>query len=337
MMLSKQPAASQGRGVWSFLYVGGALVALLVGALCAGRYPLSPADVWSALFAEHSVARAIVIDGRLPRVIAALVIGAALSTAGATFQAVFRNPLLSPDLLGVLGGSAFGAALGIVLGLHPAVIQILAFVMGLLAVALGLFIARMVGTGGVLGLVLGGVISSALFASALSLVKYSADPLSQLPAIVYWLLGSLVQVGWTDLQRYGFVLVAGVILLSCGGRVLDVLTLDDDEARSLGIPVAGIRFTAIALATLVSAITVSMAGMIGWIGLLVPHIARLMVGAGNARVLPMSALLGAGLLLAADTFARSVSAGEIPLGVVTELFGAVAFVMVLRRLRGHGL
>lgn len=337
MNLPRSPATRAGR---SNLLLGVAALLLLVaivGALCAGRYPLSPSAVWDALRDPSSLAGTIVMDARLPRILAAVLIGAALSTAGATFQAVFRNPLLSPDLLGVLGGAAFGAALGILMGAHPALIQVLAFAMGLAAVGIGLFIAHSIGSPGVLGLVLGGVISSALFASALSLVKYVADPLSQLPAIVYWLLGSLAQVGWTDLQRFGFALLAGIALLCASGRVLDVLTLADDEAKSLGIPVAKVRLAAIALATLVSAMTVSVAGMIGWIGLLVPHIARQLVGAGNARVLPMSAVLGAVLLVAADTFARSVSAGEIPLGVITELFGALAFILVLRRLRRGGL
>jgi len=333
----RSPARGAGRTV--ALFSGAALVLVLaIGmALCVGRFPLSPAAVWHAFADTSTLAGTVVLDARLPRVLAAVLIGAALSTAGATFQAVFRNPLLSPDLLGVLSGAAFGAAAGIVLGVNPVVIQLLAFAMGLAAVGLGLFIAHAVGSPGVLGLVLGGVISSALFASALSLVKYMADPLSQLPTIVYWLLGSLAQVGWTDLQRFGVALLAGVALLCASGRILDALTLADDEARSLGIPVTQVRLITIVLATLVSAMTVSVAGMIGWIGLLVPHVARQLMGAGNARVLPMSALMGAIVLVAADTFARTVSAGEIPLGVVTELFGALAFLLVLRRLRRSGL
>lgn len=186
-------------------------------------------------------------------------------------------------------------------------------------------------------LVLGGLISNALFSALLSLVKYVADPLNQLPAIVYWMLGSLAQTGWSDLGRLALPLLAGTLILCASSRVLDALTLSDDEARSLGVPVTAIRLGVIAIATLVSALTVSLAGMIGWVGLLVPHLARAVVGASNQRVLPLSALLGAAGLVLADTCARSVSAGEIPLGVVTELVGALAFVVVLRRLRHGGL
>lgn len=315
-------------------------------ALCAGRYPLSPSDVFVTLAATlhlHALPdrfvllHAIVMDARLPRLLAAALVGATLSVAGATYQAVFRNPLVSPGLLGVLSGSAFGAALGIVLGVHGAWIQLFAFATGMLSVGVGLAVAGMLNGGGVLMLVLGGLISNALFSALLSLVKYVADPLNQLPAIVYWMLGSLAQTGWSDLGRLALPLLAGTLILCASSRVLDVLTLSDDEARSLGVPVTAIRLGVIAIATLVSALTVSLAGMIGWVGLLVPHLARAVVGASNQRVLPLSALLGAAGLVLADTCARSVSAGEIPLGVVTELVGALAFVVVLRRLRHGGL
>jgi iron complex transport system permease protein len=320
------------------------LVALL--ALCVGRYPLSPRELWQTLLAtihlgappaHFALMKAIVIDARLPRLLAAGLIGAALSVAGATYQSVFRNPLLSPDLLGVLSGSAVGAALAIVLGAGAVMIQLSAFVAGLLSVLVGLGIAATLRRGGVITLLLGGLVSNALFSALLSLLKYVADPQNQLPAIVYWLLGSVAQVGWNELDSLVLPLLAGTALLCAMGRVLDALSLSDDEARSLGIPVAVIRLAVIALATLISAITVSMAGMIGWVGLLVPHIARLLVGAANARMLPLCALLGAIGVILADTCARSVSSGEIPLGIVTELFGAAAFVMVLRRLRSGEL
>jgi iron complex transport system permease protein len=322
------------------------LAAAALLSLCAGRYPVSIADVFATFAARlhlhapparFALLNAVVVDTRLPRVLCAALVGAALSTAGATYQAVFRNPLVSPGLLGVLSGSAFGAALGLVLGAQGASVQVFAFVAGTLSVAVGLGVARMLGGGGVLMLVLGGLVSNALFSSLLSLIKYVADPLNQLPAIVYWLLGSLAQSGWADLARLGLPLVAGIALLCICAPLLDALTLSDDEARSLGVPVAAIRLGVIVVATLISALTVSLAGVIGWIGLLVPHIARAIVGASNRRVLPLSAALGAAGLILADTCARSVSAGEIPLGIVTELFGALAFVFVLRRLRQGGL
>jgi iron complex transport system permease protein len=207
----------------------------------------------------------------------------------------------------------------------------------MLSVGVGLAIAGMLGGGGILMLVLGGMISNALFAAFLSLIKYLADPLNQLPAIVYWMLGSLAQTGWTELERLALPLIAGTMLLCASSRVLDALMLADDEARSLGVPVAAVRLALIAVATLISALTVSLAGMIGWVGLLVPHIARAIVGASNQRVLALSALLGATGLVLADTCARSLSAGEIPLGIVTELVGALVFIVVLRRIRHSGI
>lgn len=321
------------------------LVLCALAGLCAGRYPVSPADVARTLAAalrpatgsgRQALLQAIVVDARLPRLVAAALVGAALSVAGASYQAVFRNPLVSPGLLGVLSGAAFGAALGIVVGAQGAWIQLCAFGAGVLSVLIGLGVAGMIRGGGVLMLVLGGLISNALFTSLLSLVKYVADPLNQLPAIVYWMLGSLAQTGWPDLARLAPPLLVGIGLLCACARVLDTLTLSDDEALSLGVPVTAIRFGVIALATLVSALTVSLAGMIGWVGLLVPHIARAIVGASNTRLLPLSALLGAAGLMLADTAARSLAPGEIPLGIITELIGALAFVVVLRRLRHAG-
>ncbi len=314
-----------------------------VAALCAGRYPIAPGDALHLLGSrlglaappEHAaLLQAIIVDARLPRLLAAILVGAALAVSGGAYQAVFRNPLVSPGTLGVLSGAAFGAALGIVLGAHGAWIQLCAFGAGITAVLVGLGVAGMLQRGSILTLMLGGLISTALFSALLAMLKYTADPQNALPAIVFWMLGSLAQSSWTDLARFSAPLLLGIGLLCGGARLLDVLSLGDDEARSLGVPVTALRLGVIALATLLSALTVSMAGMIGWVGLLVPHLARPLVGAANARVLPLCALMGAILLVLADTCARSVSAGEIPLGIITELGGALAFIFVLRRFRG---
>ena len=315
-------------------------------ALCVGRYPISPSHVLHALWpiagsgaastrrdAADTVRHAIVFDARLPRLIAAALIGAALSVSGAAYQAVFRNPLVSPGMLGVLSGAAFGAAIGIVANAHGYVVQASAFCGGVLAVLAGVGIAHMLRSGALVTLMLGGLISNALFTALLSLIKYAADPLNQLPAIVYWILGSLAQTGWPDVSRFALPLLCGTVLLCLSGRLLDTLTLSDDEARSLGVPVTAIRLGVIVLATLLSALTVSFAGIIGWIGLLVPHLVRPLVGASNTRVLPVAALLGASVLVVADTCARTIAAAEIPLGIVTELLGALAFVLVLRKFR----
>ncbi|WP_051625744.1 FecCD family ABC transporter permease [Kozakia baliensis] len=312
------------------------LVLSSVFALSVGRYTISPLHVLHVLAgADHSVASVIVWRERLPRLLAAILIGAALSVSGAAYQAVFRNPLVSPGLLGVLSGSAFGAALAIYCGVSVLLVQFGAFAGGVMAVCVGLGIARMSGQKGALALLLGGLISNAIFTALLSLLKYTADPLDQLPAIVYWLLGSLAQIHWSQIDTMAPLLGAGTIVLILCARMLNVLSLSDDEALSLGVPVTALRLATIGLATFLSALTVSLAGIIGWVGLLMPHIARLMVGGEHSRMLPLCALVGALAVVLSDLGARSFSAGEIPLGMMTELFGAVGFILILRRLKSE--
>lgn len=319
------------------------LGAAMLAALSIGRYPLPVDDILRLLGAalgwrplppeEFEVLYNLVVRIRLPRVLAAVLVGAALASSGAAFQAVFRNPLVSPGLLGVLAGAAFGAALGILLSLDWLQVQALAFAMGVAAVAIGVGIATLFGGGAIVMLVLGGIVSAALFSSLLSMVKYVADPYNQLPAIVYWLMGSLAVADLTQVGSLALPIGGGVLLLSALGRALDALSMGDDEARTLGVPVRAVRYTVIAAATLVSALTVSLAGMIGWVGLIVPHIARLLVGPGNSRLLPASAGLGALFLLGADSLSRTWSTTEIPIGIVTELIGIPVFLLVLGRAR----
>lgn len=320
-----------------------ALCPAMLAALTIGRYPLDLAEIASFLGAaaglhdlppqRFDLLHNLIVDIRLPRVLAAVLVGAALAVSGAAYQAVFRNPLVSPGLLGVLGGAAFGAALGMLLSLDWLGVQALSFVMGLVAVGFGVLVARLFGQLSIIMLVLGGVISSGLFAALLSMVKYLADPDNQLPSIVYWLMGSLAraelgQTGWLAVPVLG-----GIALLALAGRALDVLSMGDDEARALGVRVDLLRAGVIVTATLISALTVSIAGMVGWVGLIVPHIARLLSGPANHLVLPLSACLGALFLLACDALARSVTAAEIPIGIVTELIGIPVFLLVLNRVR----
>lgn len=325
------------------------VLAAMLAALTLGRYPVSATDVmrlaaaaagWIDLPAQdYQQLQHLVVQIRLPRVLAAALVGAALSTSGAAYQAVFRNPLVSPGLLGVLGGAAFGSALGIVLGWRWAGIQVLAFACGVAAVGVALAVAGWFGRGsdggsaGVVMLVLGGILSSALFSSLLAMVKYVADPYNQLPAIVYWLMGSLAVADLGQVLRLAGPLALGSLGLCLLGRWLDALAMGDDEAQALGVPVRRLRRVVIALATMVSALTVSLAGMIGWVGLIVPHIARLAVGPGNARLLPAAAALGAVFLLAADALSRTLATSEVPIGIVTELIGIPAFLLVLGRAR----
>jgi len=320
-----------------------ALIAAIGVSLTLGRYPVGLAEVREFLEAaagarelapdRYHLLQTLIVEIRLPRAMAAALIGAALAISGTAFQAVFRNSLVSPGILGVLGGAGFGAALGLLLSGQWIVVQASAFAMALLAVGLGVLIANLFGSGSMITLVLGGLISGALFTALLSLVKYTADPYNQLPAIVYWLMGSLQSV---ELKEMSFVLwpiLAGIVGLSLFGRALDALSMGDDEARALGVPVTAVRYGVIFAATLVSALSVSIAGIIGWVGLVVPNFARLLVGPANARLLPVSAVLGALFLLVADCLARSVTEQEIPIGIVTELLGIPAFILVLGRAR----
>jgi len=312
-------------------------------SLTLGRYPLPITDIGHFILAElqietmdiehFNLLHNLIVHIRLPRVLAAVLVGAALALAGAAYQAVFRNPLVSPGLLGVLAGASFGAALGLLLPWNWFLTQALSFSMGLLAVGFGLGVANIFGNASLVTLILGGVISTGLFTSLLSIVKLVADPYNQLPAIVYWLMGSLALA---DLNQIGWIAIPmlfGMAVLIALGRALDALAMGDDEARSLGVPVTAVRYSVIAAATLISALTVSIAGIIGWVGLIIPHIARLIVGSGNMRVLPVSACLGAIFLLLADDLSRAVSTTEIPIGIVTELLGIPVFLLVLHRAR----
>jgi len=320
-----------------------ALIASALLAMTIGRYPLSVGEILGYAAAglglddipadRADMLHNVIVEIRLPRVMAAALVGAALASSGAAFQAVFRNPLVSPGILGVLGGASFGAALGILLSGHWLVIQLSAFAMALLAVGIGVGVANLFGPASIVMLVLGGMISGALFTSLLSIVKYTADPNDQLPAIVYWLMGSLGNLDLRQVAFAGAPIILGSAILAALGRALDALSMGDDEARSLGVPVDLLRYTVIALATLISALSVSLAGMIGWVGLVVPHAARMLLGPLNARLLPASALLGATFLILADCLARSIARAEVPIGVVTELLGVPAFILVLRHAR----
>lgn len=320
------------------------LLAAVVAAMAIGQYTLAPATVVQVLLSAIHLAppsgdpyaATVVLDTRLPRVIAAVLVGAGLSLAGGSYQAVFRNPLVSPGLLGVLAGAGFGAAVAIVLGWPPAARMLATFAGGLAAVGAGIAIAGLFGRGeegSVLLLVFGGLVSTALFTALLSLVKFVADPAGALPDIVFWLLGSLASVSRAQIAEVGPLLALGIVALLYGARFLDILTLSDDEARSLGVPAQPLRIAIIAAATVTCALTVALSGTIGWVGLVVPHVARLLVGPANRRLLPIAACLGAVFVLASDTLARSVSASEIPIGIVTDLVGVVAFLLVLPRVR----
>lgn len=319
------------------------LAASIVFAFSIGRYPIGIRDLFEYAAASfgflqmdddrYKLLSNLIVDIRTPRIMAAVLIGASLATAGAAYQAVFRNPLVSPGLLGVLSGASFGAAIGIVLSGNWIVVQGLALACGILAVLFALAIANLFGNPSLVMLVLGGVISGSFFAALLSLVKYAADPTNELPTIVYWLMGNLGSARMDQLGWAAIPVLTGTMVMTALGPALDAMSMGDDEAHTLGVPVAVVRYAVIAIATMISAVSVSMVGIIGWIGLIVPHIARLLIGPLNASLIPASALLGAAFLVSADILSRSLYGIEIPIGIVTELLGIPIFILVLSRAR----
>jgi iron complex transport system permease protein len=310
----------------------GLLVAgMALGALLIGPYPLSLGEATAALLGGgDEQARRIVHNIRLPRVLGALLVGAALAAAGASYQTLFRNPLVSPDILGVSAGAGLGAVTGIFLSLPVIAIQLSAFAGGLAAVVLVMLVASAVrNTDRVLALVLTGVVIGALAGAATSLLKVLADPYDQLPAITFWLLGSLAATTPEDIWPALPMVVVGLVPLALLRWRINVLALGDDEARALGVEAGRVRFTVIAAATLITASVTAVAGVVGWVGLVIPHIGRMLVGPSFARLLPVSAILGAGYLLLVDTLARTLGAVEIPLGILTAVIGAPFFIWLL--------
>ena len=310
-----------------------ALVLMAFGAVMVGPFGLSPGDVLRTLVGQGDPQATIVIwNIRLPRVAAALLVGAALAAAGASYQALFRNPLVSPDILGVSAGAGLGAVAGIFLSLPVAAIQASAFVGGMAAVGVVTLVAAAVrGADRTLTLVLVGVVIGALAGAATSLLKVLADPYDQLPAITFWLLGSLASVTSADILPALPAVLVGLVPLALLRWRINVLSMGDEEARALGVEAGRTRFLVIAAATLVTASVTALAGVVGWVGLVIPHVARMLVGPGFGRLLPVSALIGAGYLLAVDTLARTIAPVEVPLGILTAVIGAPCFVVLLAR------
>jgi iron complex transport system permease protein len=314
------------------------LLAGLLLAFVVGRYPISLGDVFHVIGAKLAgravdvppAVESVIWQVRGPRVIAAALVGAALAVAGTAFQGLFRNPLVSPDILGASSGAALGAVLGIYFSLGAFAIQALAFVGGLIAVAAVYAIGSAVrARDPVLVLVLTGVVIGALLGAGVGLVKYLADPYNQLPAMTFWLLGSLAAVGPSDLlPLFGPVTLGTLVLIALRWR-MNVMSLPDEEARALGVPTGPLRIAIVAAATLVTSASVATAGIIGWIGLVVPHVARTLAGPDFARLIPAAALLGGGFLLLIDTLARTGAAIEIPLGILTALVGTPFFIWLL--------
>ena len=311
-------------------------------SLFVGRYSADPWTVLLILLSKvfpitHNwslTAEVIVIQIRLPRAILAMFVGAGLSISGAAYQGMFRNPLVSPDILGVSAAAGFGATLAILLSANIWELQLVAFAFGVLGVTLTYFIARIYKTTPTLMLVLAGVVVAAFFGALVAGAKLIADPVSKLPAITYWLLGSFNRATYKSLYTVVPIIILGSIGLQLVSWRLNVLSMGDDEARSMGVKTESLKFFIIACTTLITASAVSVSGIVGWVGLVIPHVGRMIVGPNHRWLLPTSMALGAVFLLVVDDIARTATPLDIPIGILTGLIGAPFFAYLLRRTKG---
>lgn len=299
-------------------------------SLFSGRYP-KPLFIPLHVLQTDELAQQLVFNLRLPRLITAALLGMSLSAAGGVMQMLFRNPLIEPGFLGVTQGAGFGAALAILLMVtSPFIIEVSATFFALLGLVLSYFIARRIRYGGwVLRLILSGIAVSAFFSAGLGVLKYLADPTSQLPEIVFWLLGGLYAVTWTDLFYILPVIIIGLTVIYLMRWRLNLLSLSDETAFSLGVAVGRERTLLLIASVAVTAVVVSVAGIVGWIGLIIPHIARKATSANAAEFIPLSMSLGAVFAMLCDDIARTLTVGEIPLGIITSLLGATIFLIIM--------
>lgn len=313
-----------------YLILGGIFVTVLLASVLVGRYP---APYWmslSTLF-EDTFAQRLVLRLRLPRILMGLLLGMTLSASGNVLQMIFRNPLVEPGFLGVSQGAAFGAAFGIVfLGASPFVIQGLAALFACLGLAFSYLLARNIRYGGwTLRLVLAGIAVSALFSSGVGLIKYVADPLTQLPEITFWMLGGLWSITWEDVLVVLPIVVPALLIVYLMRWRLNLLSLDEKTALSLGAAPGRERMVLLVAAVVATAATVSLSGIVGWVGLIVPHMARRLLGSDALHAVPGSMLIGGIFALLCDDVARTLLTGEIPLGILTSLLGAIIFMLLM--------
>lgn len=318
--------------------MGIALVGCLLGSLLLGRYPVPLTELLGILGSKLGLPiepfwtaqmEAAVWSIRLPRVLLSVLVGACLAAAGASYQGVFQNPMASPDILGASAGAGFGAALAILLGASSIGITLGAFAASLLTVALVFTVSRHARGDRVLGLVLAGIMVSSLFQSGTSFLKLVADPNNQLPQITYWLMGSLSGAKWSDLGFVILPVLTGLIPLFLLRWQLNVITMGDDEARAMGVNAPRIRLFIVICSTLVTASAVSVSGMIGWVGLVIPHMMRRLVGSDYRFLMPASMLGGGIFLLVVDNVSRNASASGIPIGILTAFIGAPFFLWLI--------
>ena len=320
-----------------FIMLGLVFVLALLGSLLLGRYALSPGQLLHMLWTKVTGGAAdwplsddkVVFAVRLPRVAAAALVGAALAVSGAAYQGMFRNPMVSPDILGASTGAGFGAAVAILLGAGYFGISAAAFCCGLLAVAAAWLVSRLSKADQAVALILAGMMISSLFSAGTSFVKLVADTQQQLPAITYWLMGSLSSIKDKDVVFLAIPVALGMIPLFFLRWRMNLLTVGEEEAQSMGVNTRRLRGAVIVCATLLTSASVAVSGMIGWVGLVIPHFCRMLFGYDYRRLIPAGALFGAAFLLAVDDIARLVTTGELPLGILTAFVGAPLFLYLI--------
>lgn len=317
------------------------LIGGIVLSVCVGKYPVSPKESMEILLFRlfglpcelPEMMQNVVMGLRVPRILASVAVGAALSMSGAAYQGIFRNPLVSPEFLGVSSGASIGAALAILMSLGAVFISLFAFAGGVLAVLLTVSIPVLIRNRSNIMLVLSGIIVGAALSSVFGFIKYMADPNTQLASITYWTMGSFAYVKMSGLLPVLAVLIVPAVLLVSLSWWIDVLSIGEDEARALGANVRLIRGLAIASATLLTAGSVCIAGVIGWVGLVIPHFGRLLVGPSNRRLIPFSAIAGGLFMLIVDTLTRTIGAEEMPVSILTGIIGAPFYAWLLFRQR----
>ena len=334
----KSAGVIENRGAgWKIIILLFTLIFIFIFSFALGRYPVPLGQLLEVLASQiitmeptwNVTVETVIFQVRLPRILAAILVGAALSTAGAAYQGMFKNPLVSPDILGASAGAGFGAALGIYFSFSMVGIQLMAFVGGLLAVGLTYGISIRIRHDPMLALVLSGVMIGSLFTAAISCIKYIADPYDKLPAITFWLMGSLASITSRDVYMVLIPIILGGLLLYLLRWRLNVLAMGEEEAQVLGINTRAMKTIVIICCTLMTAASVSISGLIGWVGLVIPHLARMIVGPNYQVLLPASILLGGAYLLLVDDLARLLASMEIPLGILTALIGVPFFLYLL--------
>ncbi len=313
----------------------------VVLAVCVGKYPVTPGEsiriLWCRIFGLKNelpdMTQNVVMGLRVPRILASVVVGAALSMSGAAYQGIFKNPLVSPEFLGVSSGACIGAALAILLSMTTVFISLFAFLGGIMAVLLTVSIPSFIKNRSNLVLVLSGIIVGSALSSVFGFIKYIADPDTQLASITYWTMGSFSYIKLSELVTVLLVIIIPSIMLVLLSWWIDVLSLGEDEARSLGANVKLVRGIVIACATLLTAGSVCIAGTIGWVGLIIPHFGRMLVGPSNRRLIPLCGLIGGLFMLLVDTLTRTIGAAEMPVSILTGIIGAPFYCWLLFRQR----